>query len=220
KPPHTSVSRAPATNRSPKRVTQTVTAQNTAPTVIHVGRLVVGIVGRHATPASSLPSRTHGRGNAKGGAMTPRVGLLLAIAMSAGPAFATDRDVVISGKGWSLPATLELPAGGAPGPCVVFFAGSGPTDRDWLSPLILGKNGSGRQLADALAARGVGSLRFDKVGSGTNMQNLSVLSLDHYADEGEAAFEFLAKRPECTKVYLLGHSEGSMHAFATAARKT
>jgi hypothetical protein len=48
----------------------------------------------------------------------------------------------------------------------VFFAGSGPSDRDWRSPLLPGTNGSGAQLALALQARGVGSIRFDKVGSG------------------------------------------------------
>ena len=51
----------------------------------------------------------------------------------------------------------------------MFFAGSGPTDRDWTSPLLPGTNGSGAQLALALQARGVGSIRFDKVGSGVNM---------------------------------------------------
>ena len=72
------------------------------------------------------------------------------------------------GETWSLPATLVIPAATAPVPCIVFFAGSGPTDRDWLSPLLPGSNGSARQLADGLAARSIGSLRFDKVGSGKN----------------------------------------------------
>jgi hypothetical protein len=75
---------------------------------------------------------------------------------------------------------------------VVFLAGSGPTDRDWLSPLLPGRNGSGRQLAERLAAKGIGSLRFDKVGSGTNMEHLDVLSLAHYVDEASLAFDFLA----------------------------
>jgi hypothetical protein len=87
---------------------------------------------------------------------------------------------------------------------VVFLAGSGPTDRDWLSPLLPGRNGSGRQLAERLAAKGIGSLRFDKVGSGTNMEHLDVLSLAHYVDEASLAFDFLAARPECDRVFLLG----------------
>ena len=116
----------------------------------------------------------------------------------------------------------------APPPCVVFFAGSGPTDRDWTSPLLPGTNGSGAQLALALQARGVGSIRFDKVGSGVNMPKsmapadlkmLDVLSLAHYVDEAEAAFDELANRDGCGKIFLLGHSEGSIHASSAAIAK-
>jgi hypothetical protein len=84
---------------------------------------------------------------------------------------------------WSLPGTLRIPEAAGGIPCVVFFAGSGPTDRDWLSPLLLGTNGSGRQLAEGLAAKGVGSLRFDKIGSGKNMEHLDAVATT-YAEEG------------------------------------
>ena len=108
--------------------------------------------------------------------------------------------------GLQLPSTISLPARDDAAPCVVFFAGSGPTDRDWTSPLLPGTNGSGAQLALALQARGVGSIRFDKVGSGVNMPKssapadlkmLDVLSLAHYVDEAEAAFDELASRDGC-----------------------
>jgi uncharacterized protein len=117
---------------------------------------------------------------------------------------------------WSLPGTLRIPQASDRIACVVFFAASGPTDRDWLSPLLAGKNGSGRQLAEGLAAKGIGSLRFDKVGSGANMEHLEVLSLAHYVDEASLAFDFLAARPECARVFLLGHSEGALHVTAAA----
>jgi len=137
-------------------------------------------------------------------------------------------DVVISRPGYTLPSTLSLPASEGAAPCVVFFAGSGPTDRDWTSPLLPGKNGSGAQLALALQARGVGSIRFDKVGSGVNMPKsnapadlkmLDVLSLAHYVDEAVAAFDELASRDRCGKIVLLGHSEGSIHASSAAIAK-
>jgi uncharacterized protein len=120
---------------------------------------------------------------------------------------------------WSLPGTLRIPEAAGGIPCVAFFAGSGPTDRDWLSPLLPGTNGSARQLAEGLAAKGIGSLRFDKVGSGKNMEHLEVLSLEHYAEEASLAFDFLAARPECARVFLLGHSEGALHATAAALAK-
>src|SRR5262249_57633727 len=69
---------------------------------------------------------------------------------------------------------------------------------------------------EGLAGKGVGWLGFDKVGSGTNQGPLDVLSLAHYVAEATAAFDFLAARPECSTVYLLGHSEGSLHMTSAA----
>ena len=143
---------------------------------------------------------------------------------------ALTEDVTIRRPGYRLPSTIAWPASDGAAPCVVFFAGSGPTDRDWTSPLLPGTNGSGAQLARALQARGIGSIRFDKVGSGINMpasrapadlEMLGVLSLAHYVDEAEAAFDELATRDRCGTIFLLGHSEGSIHASSAAiARQT
>jgi hypothetical protein len=41
----------------------------------------------------------------------------------------------------------------------------------------------------------------------------------HYVDEADAAFDYLAKRPECGRIFLLGHSEGSMHMFRAAVAR-
>lgn len=134
-------------------------------------------------------------------------------------------EVIVEGPGYRLPSTLVLPDSTTPVPGVVFFAGSGPTDRDWTSPLLPGTNGSGAQLALALGARGIGSIRFDKVGSGRNlpapddpdaMQMLDILSLRHYVDEALAAFEALGAQGRCGPIFLLGHSEGSIHASAAS----
>ena len=141
---------------------------------------------------------------------------------------AVNEDIVISRPDYTLPSTISLPASDGAMPCVVFFAGSGPTDRDWNSPLLPGDNGSGAQLALALQARGVGSIRFDKVGSGVNMPKsnapgdlamLDVLSLAHYVDEATTAFDELTRRDRCDRIYLLGHSEGSIHASSAAIAK-
>ena len=141
---------------------------------------------------------------------------------------AMTEDIVISRPGYTLPSTVTWPASDGAAPCIVFFAGSGPTDRDWTSPLLPGTNGSGAQLALALQSRGVGSIRFDKVGSGVNMPKsnapsdlaiLEVLSLAHYVDEATAAFDELAKQARCATIYLLGHSEGSIHASSAAVEK-
>jgi len=62
--------------------------------------------------------------------------------------------------------TLTVPAGDGRFPAVVMVAGSGPTDRDWCSPLLPGTNGSARLLAEAFADAGIASLRYDKRASG------------------------------------------------------
>ena len=81
--------------------------------------------------------------------------------------------------------TLVRPAGPGPfaeqplgAPAVVMVAGSGPTDRDWNTPLLPGSNGSARLLAEALAQAGIASLRYDKRPSGTHMlENMPPLIL-------------------------------------------
>ena len=85
-------------------------------------------------------------------------------------------------------SALARPAGAGPFPAVVMVAGSGPTDRDWNSPLLPGSNGSARLIADALAAAGFVSLRYDKRASGPhareNMQSLiGKMSMQSHLDE-------------------------------------
>lgn len=124
----------------------------------------------------------------------------------------------IQGDDFSLPAIEVLPETGQPVSCVIFFAGSGPTDRNWNSDAIPmgGRNGSAQQLAAALADEDIGSLRFDKVGSGTNRTPISVLSMDHYVDETMTAYRYLSRRSPCNQIFLLGHSEGALHVLRSA----
>src|SRR6478735_8969364 len=63
-------------------------------------------------------------------------------------------------------STLVRPSGAGPFPAVVMVAGSGPTDRDWNSPLLPGSHGSARLIAETLAQAGFASLRYDKRASG------------------------------------------------------
>jgi len=58
--------------------------------------------------------------------------------------------------------TVTRPADAGLHPAIVFVAGSGPTDRDWCSPLLPGTNCSGRLLAQALTEKGFVTLRYDK----------------------------------------------------------
>jgi pimeloyl-ACP methyl ester carboxylesterase len=148
--------------------------------------------------------------------MSPIV--LLAAILVSQPMQIVSEDVSFVTGGRTIPGTLVHPASGT-GPGLLLLAGSGPTDRDWNSPLLPGKNGSARLLAEALAARGVTVLRFDKAYSGRNPGlPITDLSLDTYRDEATAALDFLRARAEVdpARVFVAGHSEGGIHATRLA----
>jgi len=116
--------------------------------------------------------------------------------------------------------TLTRPDGTGPWPGIVFVAGSGPTDRDWCSPLIPGTNCSGRLLAEALTRAGFMTLRYDKRASGPHiMENFPRLfgriSMQSHIDELKGAVELLASDPgiDISRLYALTSSEGAIHAL-------
>jgi alpha-beta hydrolase superfamily lysophospholipase len=116
--------------------------------------------------------------------------------------------------------TLVRPFGPGPFPAVVMVAGSGPTDRDWNSPLLPGSNGSARLLAEALAQAGFASLRYDKRASGPhareNMQSLiGKLSMQSHVDELAGAVRTIASQAYVRegRIFALANSEGTLHAL-------
>lgn len=126
--------------------------------------------------------------------------------------------------GIAMSGTVCRPDGDGPFPAVVLVAGSGPTDRDWCSPLLPGTNGSGRRLAEALADAGFASLRYDKRVSGPHgMENAAVLqgrlSMQSHLDELVAAVRVLADEDvvDGARIVGLGNSEGALHVLHYAA---
>src|SRR5579863_8995724 len=118
----------------------------------------------------------------------------------------TDQDLYGEGSevNWQLDSTtvygtMVKPVGPGPFPAVVMVAGSGPTDRDWNSPLLPGTNGSARLLAEALAQAGFASLRYDKRVSGPHArENVPLLigkvSMQSFADEFAGAVRTVASQ--------------------------
>lgn len=139
----------------------------------------------------------------------------------------TDQDLYgeSSEVNWQLDSTtvygtLVRPSGPGPFPAVVMVAGSGPTDRDWNSPLLPGPNGSARLLAEELARTGIASLRYDKRASGPHArENLPLLigkmSMQSHVDELAGAVRVLASqayvRPD--RIFALANSEGTLHVL-------
>jgi pimeloyl-ACP methyl ester carboxylesterase len=120
--------------------------------------------------------------------------------------------------------TLALPAGDGPFPAVVLVAGSGPTDRDWCSPLLPGANGSARLFAEAFANAGIASLRYDKRASGPDAaENARILfgkfSMRSHLQELIAAVGVLAGNDlvDVAKIVGFGNSEGTLHVLHYAA---
>lgn len=129
---------------------------------------------------------------------------------------------------WSLDGiemfgTITRPDGQGPSPAVVLVAGSGPTDRNWESPLLPGANGSGRLLAEALAEAGFATIRYDKRASGPHVvENLPRLagtfSMASHLAELEAAVGVLAAdgAVDRSRIVGLGNSEGCLHVLRYA----
>lgn len=120
----------------------------------------------------------------------------------------------------TMAATLTIPEGEGPFPAVVFVAGSGPTDRDWNSPLLPGRNGSAALLADAITRAGLATLRYDKRVTGPYaQQNIAALqgkiSFQSHLDELVSAVEYLVALDgvDPAQVFVLGNSEGTIHAL-------
>jgi pimeloyl-ACP methyl ester carboxylesterase len=116
-----------------------------------------------------------------------------------------------------LAGTLLLPAGPGPWPAVLLLPGSGPLDRD--SDARRAPLGITRALAEALAAAGIASYRYDKRGVGASPGDWRRPGLWDGADDARAALRQLAARPEVDpgRLVLVGHSEGAILAAAVAA---
>ncbi len=122
----------------------------------------------------------------------------------------------------TLHGTLLVPAASRP-PVVLIIAGSGPTDRDGNSPILPGKNNSLRYLAEALAERGIASLRYDKRGIGGSAASMrgmqeSDARFDHFVDDAFAWGQKLRSDRRFSSVTVIGHSEGSLIAMLAAPR--
>jgi pimeloyl-ACP methyl ester carboxylesterase len=129
-------------------------------------------------------------------------------------------EVAWEADGIAVRGTLTRPAGEGPHPGVVLVAGSGPTDRDWCSPLLPGTTCSGRLLADVLTREGFMTLRYDKRASGPdaveNARRLAGrISMQAHLDELAGGVETLLADAEMDppRVYALTSSEGAIHAL-------
>ncbi len=120
--------------------------------------------------------------------------------------------------GIKLSGTLTIPAGKGPFPGVVLVSGSGPQNRN---EEILGHKPF-LVIADFLARHGVAALRYDDRGVGESRGKFAGATTFDFADDAEAAVEYLASRDEILKdgIGIIGHSEGGLIAPIVAANNS
>jgi len=118
--------------------------------------------------------------------------------------------------GITLAGTLTMPEGDGPFPAVILVSGSGKQDRNETvfghKPFLI--------IADWLSKNGVAVLRYDDRGAGESEGDFSQGTTMDFADDAEAAFNYLYSLPIVDKKFagIMGHSEGGMIAPIVASR--
>ncbi|WP_230782651.1 alpha/beta hydrolase [Citromicrobium bathyomarinum] len=105
-------------------------------------------------------------------------------------------------------------------PAVLIVPGSGPTDRDGNSPLGIAAQ-TYKLLAEALAQRGIASVRIDKrgmFGSAAAVPDPNAVTVDDYVADIESWADTISQASGGQCVWLLGHSEGGLMGMAAAAK--
>ena len=107
--------------------------------------------------------------------------------------------------------TLFIPESVTQVPVVLIIAGSGPTDRNGNGPFS--ENNSLRYIAEALGKNSIASLRYDKRGLGKSQipeLKEADLRFEHFVQDVESWINILKADQRFSKVFVLGHSEGSL----------
>lgn len=140
---------------------------------------------------------------------------VLAMTALAGAGSAAAGEIEAPGPQGALHGTLLPPAQG--GPLLLIIPGSGPTDRDGNNPGGV-RAASYRLLAEALAARGIGSVRIDKRGmfASAGAADPNAVTIAAYADDVRSWIATIRAKTGAACVWLAGHSEGGLVALAAA----
>ncbi|HSN75369.1 MAG TPA: alpha/beta fold hydrolase [Anaerolineae bacterium] len=131
-----------------------------------------------------------------------------------------EQEITFQNGDITLAGTLTLPQGGGPFPAVILLSGSGQQDRDEALAIVPGYRPF-QEIADTLTRQGLAVLRYDDRGvGGSTAGDLAAVTSADFADDAEAAFDFLQGRADIDgqQIGFLGHSEGGILAPMVAAR--
>jgi uncharacterized protein len=135
-----------------------------------------------------------------------------------------DDDVSFDADGLTIHGTYRHQKDSGPAPAALLISESGPTDRNGDNAVV-GPIGNMKQLAEQLSNQGVGSLRYDKVGTGKTSlgpyRPNDVVSAV-YTKGADAAVRFLADQAGTDKarISVYGLGEGTVHAMTLATDPT
>ena len=124
------------------------------------------------------------------------------------------RELAIDHEGGKLTGELSLPKGTTgPVPLAVIVPGSGPTDHNGNSELGL-RTDAYKQIAAALAERGIATLRYDKRGvGGSQGYREDGITLTSSSRDLTALVKAARAQGAFSSITLVGHSEGGLVAL-------
>lgn len=115
--------------------------------------------------------------------------------------------------------TLLFPEASEKIPLAIIIAGSGPTDRNGNQQMM--KNNSLKFLAEGLYPKNIASFRYDKrivkqLKNGTvNEKNIR---FEDFIDDADAVLDYFKKDKRFSKIYIIGHSQGSLIGMVAAQK--
>jgi uncharacterized protein len=117
--------------------------------------------------------------------------------------------------------TLTMPDVSGPVPVVLIIAGSGPTDRDGNN-MMGAKTNAYKMIADSLQRAGIACVRYDKRGIGASATVATTegkTTFDDFVNDAAGFIKMLRSDNRFSKVFVLGHSEGSLISFIAAQKE-
>lgn len=101
----------------------------------------------------------------------------------------------------------------------IIIAGSGPTDRNGNQNFL--KNNSLKKLAENLTKNGIATFRYDKrivkqIRQGNVDKNIM---FDDFVNDAEAIINYFKAKETFSKIYIIGHSQGSLVGMLAAKDK-
>ncbi|QAA81183.1 alpha/beta hydrolase [Aequorivita sp. H23M31] len=113
--------------------------------------------------------------------------------------------------------TLLVPDTTKTQPLAIIIAGSGPTDRDGNQQMM--KNNSLRFLAEGLYKEDIATFRYDKriikLMRNKYLDERNIHFKD-FIDDAIAILKYFKKDPRFSKIYIIGHSQGSLIGMVAA----